>query len=73
MINYISTNDILKVPLPRIVTHNPKKKSDSIFKDTSLKHYVAGKGIYLFPLTSDLQDLQMCSSMVLLVSVLQEE
>lgn len=40
MINHISTNDILKGPEIRIVTHN-HEKSDSIFKGTNLKHYTA--------------------------------
>lgn len=35
--------------------HTIIKKSDSIFKDTNLKHYAAGRGIYLFPLISDVQ------------------
>jgi hypothetical protein len=42
MINHISTNDILKGPQLRIVTHN-HEKSDSIFKDTTLKHYAAAE------------------------------
>lgn len=42
MINHFSTNGILKGPQLRIVTDN-HEKSDSIFKDTNLKHYVAAE------------------------------
>lgn len=40
MINHMSTNDILKGLQLRTVTHN-HEKSDSMFKDTNLKHYAA--------------------------------